>query len=229
MAYAGRYREAANEFRRAHSLALSAGFPEMADPYLLQEAALELQVGLTAKASATLHQLSKPQADSPQLVVEEAELGNLAAANRFLAIHQSDRATLVAHGDVPTVRAALKMRRGKPLDGIAALEPAAPYEMRDYTVPWMRAQAYLRASQPEQAVVEFLKITRSPGIDPASSLLPMAHLRLAEAYALQNRNAESRSEYETFLSLWRTADPDLPILQRSRLEYAKLIGGKQHR
>ena len=50
----------------------------------------------------------------------------------------------------------------------------------------------------------------------------LAHLGLARAYALRGEKAKSRTAYQDFLALWKDADPDIPILQQAKVEYAKL-------
>ena len=50
----------------------------------------------------------------------------------------------------------------------------------------------------------------------------LAHLGLARASALQGDTANARAAYQDFLTLWRDADPDIPILQQAKAEYAKL-------
>jgi hypothetical protein len=39
---------------------------------------------------------------------------------------------------------------------------------------------------------------------------------------LQGDKAKARSAYQDFLSLWKDADPDVPILKEAQTEYAKL-------
>ncbi len=48
------------------------------------------------------------------------------------------------------------------------------------------------------------------------------HLGLARAYVLQSDMDKARSKYEDFLTLWKDADPDIPILKEAKAEYAKL-------
>ncbi len=50
----------------------------------------------------------------------------------------------------------------------------------------------------------------------------VAHLGLARAYALAGDTARSRRAYQDFLALWKDADPDIPLLQQAKAEYAKL-------
>jgi eukaryotic-like serine/threonine-protein kinase len=50
----------------------------------------------------------------------------------------------------------------------------------------------------------------------------LAHLGLARAYALQGEPAKARTAYQDFLTLWKDADADIPILIAAKAEYAKL-------
>jgi eukaryotic-like serine/threonine-protein kinase len=51
---------------------------------------------------------------------------------------------------------------------------------------------------------------------------PLAHLGLARAYVMQGDTAKARAAYQDFLTLWKEADPDIPILIAAKTEYAKL-------
>ncbi len=73
-----------------------------------------------------------------------------------------------------------------------------------------------------KAATEFQKILDHRGVDPVSPLYPLAHLGLARAYALAGDNAKSRRFYQDFFALWKDADPDVPILEEAKSEYAKL-------
>jgi eukaryotic-like serine/threonine-protein kinase len=50
----------------------------------------------------------------------------------------------------------------------------------------------------------------------------LAHSGLARAYAMQGDTAKARASYQDFLTLWKDADPDIPILKQAKAEYAKL-------
>ena len=50
----------------------------------------------------------------------------------------------------------------------------------------------------------------------------LARLGLARAYAMQGDTVKARSAYQNFLTLWKDADPDIPILKQAKAEYAKL-------
>ena len=55
-----------------------------------------------------------------------------------------------------------------------------------------------------------------------SPLAALARLGLARAYALQGDAAKARASYQDFLALWKDADPNIPILNEAKKEYAKL-------
>jgi eukaryotic-like serine/threonine-protein kinase len=50
----------------------------------------------------------------------------------------------------------------------------------------------------------------------------LARLGRARAYAMQGDTAKARTAYQDFLTLWKDADPDIPILKEAKAEYAKL-------
>ena len=50
----------------------------------------------------------------------------------------------------------------------------------------------------------------------------MSQLGLGRAYAKQGDTTKARTAYQDFLTLWKDADPDIPILKQAKAEYAKL-------
>jgi serine/threonine protein kinase/tetratricopeptide (TPR) repeat protein len=136
--------------------------------------------------------------------------------------------TMLQFGLVPMIRASVFLHDKKAAQAIDALSPAARYELGGVTpgfnlVPiYLRGLAYLQLKQGPQAVAEFQKIIDHPGIAANSVIAPLAHLGLARSYALTSETAKSRTAYQDFLALWKDADPDIPILQQAKSEYAKL-------
>jgi DNA-binding winged helix-turn-helix (wHTH) protein/tetratricopeptide (TPR) repeat protein len=230
----GRRAQAEGLFHDARDAAERENLDEAADDILGYEATVELSFGLPDAARATLDRLHKPKTDSgaesADMAIMHAELGDLSAAERFLATHGADThpGTLVANVDVPRVRASVAMAQTKPLDAVAALEPARPYELAGYTVPDERAEAWLKAARPEMAADEYRKILDNPGVDPLSLLYPLAHLGMAHAYLRLNKTAESHAEYESFFAAWKDADSDVPVLKQARAEYAGLGKSSAH-
>ena len=217
-----KYRESEKAFRNAWDTAEREKMPESADDVLADQAFTEFSFGQPAAARATLARVRKLDPDAPDAPVLHAQLGNSSLAEAFVTAHgaETDPGTLMNFVYLPRVRAALALQRGKPLEGIDALERAGPYELADYNVPFERATVCLLAKRPDLAVPEFQKILSNPGIDPVSILYPLAHLGVARAYALQGNKAASKREYQTFLDLWKDADSDVPVLQQARREYA---------
>jgi hypothetical protein len=50
----------------------------------------------------------------------------------------------------------------------------------------------------------------------------LAHLQLGRAYAMQGNNTKAKIAYQDFLTLWKDADPNIPVLKQAKTEYAKL-------
>ena len=118
-------------------------------------------------------------------------------------------------------------------DAIAALELAAAYDLGTlnnfasisgislYSV-YVRGEAYLAAHRGGEASAEFQKILDHRSIVLNEPIGALAHLGLARAYALQGEPAKARTAYQDFLTLWKDADADIPILIVAKAEYAKL-------
>jgi hypothetical protein len=86
----------------------------------------------------------------------------------------------------------------------------------------VRAQAYLSAEQGSAAASEFQKILDHHGLLWNCATGALAHLGLARAYAMQGDTAKARAAYQDFLTLWKDADADIPVLIAAKAEYAKL-------
>jgi DNA-binding winged helix-turn-helix (wHTH) protein/Tfp pilus assembly protein PilF len=223
-ATAGHYLKAEELYNSAYDSAINEKLVETADEILLDQAQVEYEFGLPEDSRATLKRINSVKTASPDLAILSAELGDVAFAERYLAEQSSNKhpGTHMAYLNLPLLRATLAMGRDKPLDAVEALEPARPYEMANYAVLTLRAEAYLKAGRPEMAAAEYQKILANPGIDPLSPLYPLAHLSLARAYAAQNNISASRGEYEKFFDSWKDADADVPILKQARAEYSRL-------
>ena len=78
------------------------------------------------------------------------------------------------------------------------------------------------AQKGSEAAAEFRKILDHPGIVVNSLIGALAHVGLARPSALQNDSQKARAAYNDFLTLWKDADPDIPILKQAKAEYAKL-------
>ena len=150
---------------------------------------------------------------------------------------------------LPTLRAQLALSRSATAKSsgtgsskaIEVLQSAAPYELGTFGVTYgfvggypiyVRGEAYLAGRRGNEAAAEFQKILDHPGVVLNEPIGALAHLGLARAYAVEaqsSRGAEAdrarakgRTAYKDFLTLWKDADPDIPILKQAKAEYAKL-------
>jgi serine/threonine protein kinase/tetratricopeptide (TPR) repeat protein len=131
---------------------------------------------------------------------------------------------------LPTIRAQLELSRESATHSVELLQTVAPYELGMlsgsasnscmYPV-YVRAQAYLITQQGPSAIGEYQKILDHHGLLWNCATGPLAHLGLARAYVLQGNTAKARAAYQDFLTLWKDADPDIPILKQAKAEYAK--------
>jgi ATP/maltotriose-dependent transcriptional regulator MalT len=87
---------------------------------------------------------------------------------------------------------------------------------------YVRGEAYLAAHQGKEAAAEFQKILDHRGIALNEPIGALARLGLARAYALSGDTAKAKTAYNGFFTLWKDADPHIPILQQAKAEYAKL-------
>jgi hypothetical protein len=118
-----------------------------------------------------------------------------------------------------------------PSKAIEALQATAAYELGTpsggaftptlYSV-YVRGEAFLAAKKGAQSAGEFQKIRAEPGVVGNEPIGALALIGLARASATQGDSAKARVSYQDFLTLWKNADPDIPILRQSKTEYAKL-------
>jgi len=132
--------------------------------------------------------------------------------------------TLLNAVAVPVIRASVEIERGNASAAIGLLQSAKPYEYGEGCLSlYVRGKAHLRAGAGKEAAAEFQKVLDHRG---ATSFWPVAYplaqLGLARAHALAGDLPQSRKAYQDFFALWKDADPDIPILQQAKAEYAKL-------
>jgi serine/threonine protein kinase len=135
--------------------------------------------------------------------------------------------TMVQNYWLPSVRAALYLRKGDAKQAINALEVAAPYELGSTNVSpmvplYLRGLAYLKAGQGAEAAAQFTKMLAHRGVAINAPIESMAVLQLARAQAMSGDKAAARKSYQDFLSLWKQADPDLAVFKQAKSEYEAL-------
>ena len=141
-------------------------------------------------------------------------------------------ATVVQFNYLPTLRAKLAVSRGNASEALETLRAAQPYELGRTTYStlgwtalypvYVRGEAYLAAHQGKEAAAEFQKVLDHRGIVLNGPIGALARLQLGRAYAMQGDTAKAKTAYQDFLTLWKDADPDIPILKEAKAEYAKL-------
>lgn len=133
---------------------------------------------------------------------------------------------------LPSIRAAVQLDRGNPAEAIKVLDAAIPHEF-GYPQPqfeggsllypaYLRGLGYLRLHRGTEAAAEFQKFLTSRATVVNCPLGALAHLQLGRAYALQGDATKARAAYQDFLTLWKDADPGIPILIAAKSEYAQL-------
>ncbi len=142
---------------------------------------------------------------------------------------------------LPTIQAQLALHKKEPTLALANLHVTAPLDRAAiqflanvsclYPI-YVRGEAYLAAGNGVAAAAEFQKILDHSGIVWNCWTGAMAHLGVARANALQARTSQGAdadaariralTNYKDFLTLWKDADPDIPILKEAKAEYAKL-------
>jgi predicted Zn-dependent protease len=142
-------------------------------------------------------------------------------------VEQTSRArpkdTLWNGARLPLIRAAIEYRRGHTANAIDILR-SVKYERAYPFATYLRGLAYLKSQQATEASVEFQTIVDHKGAN-WGPLYALSYVGLARSTALHGDNSRARKAYEEFLSLWKDADPDVPILTQVHNEYAKLTGG----
>jgi len=137
--------------------------------------------------------------------------------------------TLVQRYWVLTIRAGVALARHDPNRGVELLKTVSPIELGQPTninywlcPVYVRGEAYLMLHDGNAAATEFQKFIDHRGVVMNFPWGALARLGLARAYAMQGDTAKARAAYQDFLTLWKDADPDIPILKEAKAEYAKL-------
>ena len=134
----------------------------------------------------------------------------------------------------PVLHALAALGRGKPADSVERLQIALPYELAVNGLNFghgylgglhsahVRGEAFLALHRYAEAAAEFQKILDHRGIVGLDPIGALAHLQLGRVFASSGDNAKAKNAYEDFLTLWKDADSNIPILKQAKAEYAKL-------
>ena len=233
-AYYGRMTKARDFSRRAVDSAVRADSKETAASWQVNAALREAELGNTALAR---------QGVATALALSSGRDVKAVAAFTLARIGEASRATVLAdelektYPDntllraywLSTIHAAMEISRGNSSQAMVDLEAASPYELGtaealvSYLYPaYVRGQAYLFAHNGAAAAAEFQKLLDHRGIVANFVTGSLAHLQIGRAYAMAGETAKAKAGYEEFFTIWKNADPDIPILKQAKAEYAKL-------
>jgi len=139
------------------------------------------------------------------------------------------------------IKARLALNRKNSSEAISDLQSATSIELGQISFvfnlsclypTYIRGEAYLANGQGNEAAAEFQEILDHSGIVWNCWTGALAHLGVARANALQAKASQGAdadaarvralAAYKDFLTLWKDADPDIPILKEAKAEYAKL-------
>jgi hypothetical protein len=179
-------------------------------------AALALSRGREVKLAPALTLAKSGEGPRARALADELEKGN--PADTLLNLYW-----------LPAIHAAIENGRGNAPQAITDLEPAGPYELGltgtqiNYLYPaYERGQAFLLAHNGTAAAAEFQKLLDHRGILVNFVTGSLAHLQIGRAEAMAGDTAKAKAAYQEFFTLWKDADPDVPILKQAKAEYAKL-------
>ena len=238
LAHSGRLQQAIQASRRAVDLARQGGQRERAATYEASAAVWEAFFGNAAAARRLAKQaLELSQGRDVEygaavaLALTGDSLRSQTLANDLEKRFPED--TSVRFSYLPTLRGLFALNQNEPRKAVELLQIATPHDLAVTGIDffafvgglypaYVRGQAYLAARQGAEAAAELQKILDHRGIVFSDPVGAMARLQLARALALSGDKIRAKTAYRDFLTLWKDAEPDVPILQRAKAEYAKL-------
>jgi eukaryotic-like serine/threonine-protein kinase len=239
MAYVGKFTKSRELLRRAVETGLKHDKKESAASYYAQAALVEALAGNAAQAKQFVKQAMAVAGTKDTRAVSALALslaGDTAEAAKIADDlgKRYPKDTIIQSNFLPTIGAASQLwNERNRVDGQKAIQLLAvttPYEFGVTALDngiclypvFVRAQGYLASGQGPAAAAEFQKIVDYRQMVQMQPIGAIAYLGLGRAYALSHDSAKAKSEYQTFLNLWKDADPDIPILRQAKVEYAKL-------
>jgi eukaryotic-like serine/threonine-protein kinase len=217
----GQRRESHKLYQRAAEMALRRGLRDVASEFEEADARADAFSG----NCQTARHLGRP-------ALAVAKCGDAAQAEKLAAETSKvfPNGTIWNAVQLPEIRAAIALNRDQPTESVELLASASPYERSYIEASYLRGLAYLRLHKGEEAAAEFQKIVDHKGaswgatwVHPYWGLYySPSRLGLARAYSLAGDTANARRAFQDFFELWKDADPDIPILQQAKAEYANL-------
>lgn len=234
LASSGQLGQARELSERATEAAKRADEKETAAGYEVNESQREALFGNDSqarKAAETAISLANDRDTQYGAAVALALCGDLLRAQSIAVQLDKDYPddTFVRDLFLPTIRGAAALTAKDPNRAIKLLEPAKAYDVgveAGLLPVYIRGLAYLHSRDTPKAVAEFQKILDHPGVVLNSPIGPLARLQMARAFAADGNLLQARAGYDAFLSKWRSADPDVPILKQAIQEYSNWWGAQ---
>ena len=228
-AYAGHFARAQSLSQSAFDSAQKNGLHETAAYWLLNAALRKVEVGEYASAKENVASALGMGSNTTLQSLAAMTLARAGESNRSLAItgdiRKKEPLNEMLNGYwIPPVHAVIELNRDRAQQALELLKPSSGYEFGPYSLPlvYVRGEAYLKARNGKQAAAEFQNIIDHRAVVTNDVLGALAHLQLGRAYAVYGDTAKSKAAYQDFLTLWKDADPEIPILKQAKAEYAKL-------
>ena len=227
-AFGGRWRDANEHLNRATDIALRADAKEVVAGYTADQAVRAAWLGQFTEAQTLAQSALKLERNRNVLTrtaLAFALSGDAAKAQPLIQELEETfpKDSMVNQVWLPEIKAVIELRKNNAQAALELLEPAKRYESAAvFSSQTLRGMIYLKLGQGAQAAAEARKILDHRGEGPLSLLWPLAHLTLARASALQGDTAQSRKSYQDFFTLWKDAEPDIPILIEAKREFEKL-------
>src|ERR1700752_192722 len=224
----GKLKRQLSQLRDANELALRAQAKEVVASYTADQAVRAAWLGRFSEAVTLAEDALKIEHNRNVLTSSAlafALAGEAARSQPLIAELEQKypKDTRVNQLWLPEIKEALELRKGNAKAALDLLEPTKNYEAAAaFWSQTLRGMAYLKLAQGAMAVAEARKILDHRGEAPLSLLWPLAHVSLARAAVLHGDTTQARKSYQEFLSLWKGADSDLPVLIEAKKEYEKL-------
>jgi tetratricopeptide (TPR) repeat protein len=237
-ARAGRLEQARRSSGRAIELAQQEGVQEAAATYRAARAVWEAFCGNAVHA--------KQDAEAALALSDARDVAYAAGLGLALSgnVSRSDALagdldkrfpedTFVKFTYVPVLRSISALQHGRPSESIGQLQIALRYEIAANGLDfgsylgglhsaYIRGEAFTALHQYAEAAAEYQKIFDHRGIVGADPIGALAHLQLGRVLAASGDTVKAKAAYQDFLSLWKNADPAVPILEQANAEYARL-------
>ena len=239
LARSGRLTSARQSSSRAIDLARQAGEREVAVSYQAARAMWEVVCGnaTEGKRIATAALAVSNSRDVQYAAGLALALSGDSSRSQSLADDLEERFpedTFVKFTYVPVLRALSALGSGKPTESVELLQITLRYELAVNGLnfghfylgglhsAYVRGEALIAAHRYPEAAAEFQKILDHRGIVGADPIGVLAHLQLGRTFALSGDMAKAKLAYGEFFTVWKDADPDVPILVQAKTEYARL-------